>query len=277
MSTALTIPQNCEELNNSIIQAIRPDSPMIEALTENAEMGVVEPLTVRDLIMVKMPSGETSKWIVDDLGGTEMFDELVGVPVLYKPAGVIWPYAKQTPGVMPYIRTTDLKVGVEVGEDPGDLDLDLLQTCQTGTDEQGRMLFDWQAIRKAFWNVDTETGKRVKESRLICLLRPDSNIPIVVRISPASLKPVVSFFKLLMNEVPLFRAVISLGLEKAEAEDGTKYYKATIKQTGTLSREEGQVIKQVYTQRLGGALEEVATSMDSDVDHSDEGEDDTPV
>lgn len=258
-----------EGFEESRVLALRPGSDYLDAIAANE--GMLEPFGVSDLIRVKVPAGGGQSWEVEELSGTQNYKELVGIPVYYKPTGAIWPYAKSKEGSQPFIRTEDLVKGVEYGEDPGDLDLDLIEKFRIGQDEAGKGIYDWQGLRRAFWDVDAETGKRVKEGRLICLLRENDPLPILLRVPPTSLKNVTSFFKLASRTIALTRLIISLSLEQDTAESGEKYSRIRVKEVARLSKEEGAAIKQLWADRLAEAVHQAAN--ESEHGESGDGED----
>jgi hypothetical protein len=58
--------------------------------------------------------------------------------------------------------------------------------------------------------------------------------------------------------VPHFRAVVSLTLDRVENAGGQPYSQIVPKLTGTLSKEEGEIVKRLYTVPLS----RVATQID---------------
>lgn len=279
MSTELTTTESAggvpAVIRESRIMALRPDSDYMEAITANE--GMLEPFGVRDLIKAKVPAGGTETWVIDEMSGQESYKEIIGVPVFYKPTGAIWPSNESNEGTLPFIVTHDLVTGVEMGEDSGDLDLDLIESCRIGEDPAtGKGLYDWPKLRKAFWAVDEETGKRVKEGRIICILRENDPLPLLLRVPPTSLKNITSFFKLAARSIALFRLVLSFSLEVDKTDKGIKYSKIRVKEVGRLSKEEGAVIKEFWVDRLGEAVAAAATSQDHDDDDAEITDDGEP-
>jgi hypothetical protein len=141
---------------------------------------------------------------------------------------------------------------VRVNDDIGDLDEDALESCRVGD-----RLYDWTRLPyNQYGTSKSGRGKRCKESRLLAVLRQDEAWPLLVTAGPGSLKTVTPFVKRL--PVPHFRAVVSLTLDKVENSGGQPYSQIVPKLLGTLSKEEGEIVKRLYTVPLS----RVATQID---------------
>lgn len=261
-------------LEQSKFLALRPNSELREAFEANYAAG--ETMKFSDLIRVKNPSGGATKWTVEELTGEAMYDEIVGVPVYYKPAGTLWPSEDLQDGIKPLLRTNDLLTAEQVGDDYGDINPDVLEEARIFIDGEpastpdGRGLYDWQKLAYNQWGTGKKgNGKRCKESRLLCILREEDQFPLFLQIQPGSLKDVTSFFRKLPGAH--YRFVIGLSLEKAKSKDGIAFSKVKCRLVSKLSDAEALTVKSTYTDMLGGAVNEAVSSAEiySESDDSD--------
>ena len=220
--------------------ALRPDSDVREALTAN--LGPGETLSAGDLPRVPTPSGggKVFSWI--DSGNNEQSAKSIdGALVYYGVRGTLWGSEEPQGKVSPVLVSYDLITAIRVNDDIGDLNADQLEACRTGD-----RTYDWQRLP---WNQygtsKSGRGKRCKESRLMAILRRDEAWPLLVTAGPGSLKTVVPFVKRL--PVPHFRAEVSLTLEKVENAGGQPYSQIVPKLVGTISKEEGESLRHLYT------------------------------
>ena len=231
--------------------ALRPDSDVREALMAN--LGPGETLLASDLPRVSTPAAGGKVWSWTDSGNNEQSAKSIdGILVYYGVRGTLWgseePQGKASPVMVSY----DLMTAVRVNEDIGDLDADVLESCRTGD-----RTYDWTRLPyNQYGTSKSGRGKRCKESRLLAILRADEAWPLLVTAGPGSLKTVTPFVKRL--SVPHYRAVVSLTLQKVASKGGIDYSQIVPELIGTISREEGLVIKGLYTD----PLTRIATQLD---------------
>jgi hypothetical protein len=233
--------------------ALRPDSDVREALTAN--LGPGESLNASDLPRVPTPAGGGKMWGWTDSGNNEQSAKSIdGVLVYYGVRGTLWGSEEPQGKVSPVLVSYDLITAIRVNDDIGDLNADQLEACRVGD-----RTYDWQRLP---WNQygtsKSGRGKRCKESRLMAILRRDEAWPLLVTAGPGSLKTVVPFVKRL--PVPHFRAEVSLTLEKVENSGGQPYSQIVPKLSGTVSKEEGEILRRLYTVPLS----RIATQIDVD-------------
>lgn len=231
--------------------SLRPDSDIREALMAN--LGPGESLSASDLPRVPTPAGGGKVWSWTDSGNNEQSAKAIeGALVSYITQGVLWGSEEPQAGVQPVLRTFDLMTAVRVNDDIGDLDSDVLESCRIGD-----RLYDWQRLPyNQYGSSRGGRGKRCKESRLLAILREDEAWPLLVTAGPGSLKTVTPFVKRL--PVAHFRCVVSLTLEKVENAGGQAYSQIVPKLVRTLTREEGEIIRRLYTEPLS----KLATQLD---------------
>lgn len=232
--------------------ALRPDSDVREALLAN--LGPGETLQASDLPRVPTPAGGGKMWNWTDGGNNEQTAKSIdGVLVYYGARGTLWGSESPQSGVQPVLVSYDLMTAVRMNDDIGDLDADVLESCRTGD-----RTYDWTLLPyNQYGTGKGGHGKRCKESRLLAILRADEAWPLLVTAGPGSLKTVTPFVKRL--PVPHFRAEVSLTLEKVESAGGQPYSQIVPKLNGTISREEGEIVRRLYTVPLSRIVSQIDT------------------
>ena len=245
--TALAVAEPAQE---SRFLALRSGGPVAEAFQANFAEG--DGIQIGDLTMLKVPAGGATTWEFEDMSGVVTAREITGAIVAYQPYGILWPTEKSVEGAHPFMVTHDLKIGHRRSDDYGDLDPEGIEACRLpdGT-------YDWQKLPQNQWGSGKGRGKRCKEQRIICILRDEDTLPLMLRVPPASLQNVTRFIKKL--SVPFFRCVVKLTLEKADGPDGP-YARVKPAFVEALSPEEGLRIKRLYTDSLITAIREAAES-----------------
>jgi hypothetical protein len=235
--------------------ALRPDSDVREALMAN--LGPGESLLASDLPRVSTPAGGGKVWSWTDSGNNEQTAKSIdGILVYYGVRGTLWGSEEPQGKASPVLVSYDLMTAVRVNDDIGDLDAEALEACRIG-DRQ----YDWTRLPyNQYGTSKSGRGKRCKESRLLAVLRADEAWPLLVTAGPGSLKTVTPFVKRL--PVPHFRAVVSLTLEKVENAGGQPYSQIVPRTLGTISKEEGEIVKRLYTEPLSRIATQIDVSQD---------------
>jgi hypothetical protein len=221
--------------------ALKPDSRQARIIEQN--LGD-EPMRETDLVRVKTPLGGATKWTVEVNGNQETCDEIVGLFVGEAKRGVLWPDPNPTEQ-RPVIITNDLLVGYRVSDSLGTVDPKALEKYRIGDRR-----YDWAAL-----SASPEFGygagggqKRVKESRILAILREGDVWPMLVTIGPGSLAAWMPFRK----RLPCFHyeAVLGLKLEKAKGSAGQPYSMIVPRLVGEVSEEQGEIARRLYTEPL---------------------------
>jgi hypothetical protein len=235
MTTAISTVEKIE------YPALVPDSRQARIIAQN--LGD-EPMRETDLVRVKTPLGGATKWTVEVNGNQETCDELVGILVGEAKRGVLWPDPNPTEQ-RPVIISNDLLVGYRVSDDLGSVDPAALEKYRIGDRR-----YDWAALSSSpeFGYGAGGAGKRVKESRILAILREGDVWPVLVTVGPGSLASWLPFRK----RLPCFHyeAVLGLRLEKAKGSAGQPYSMIVPRLVGELSEEQGEVARQLYTEPL---------------------------
>lgn len=242
--------------------ALRADSDLRTALMENIDPD--EGISEKSLIKVPTPAGGATQWTVDEVDGDKSYKELQGILVYYGKGGVIWPTNDPKPGTLPFLRTDDCRTAYRVGDDSGDIDLDELERFAYGDGTYNwKGLVDGQDAPFGFGTGKNGSGKRAQEYRVLCILREGDAFPLLIRAKPGSLKNVNDFInKLTAAGIPYFRAIVSLGLEKAQNAGGQPFSRIVPKLVGRLDAEAGAKVKELYSAPMAAAVRGI--DVDSD-------------
>ena len=179
-----------------------------------------QPLTLDLFDIVKSPSGGSILFSVPGLSGDEPAKELTGVVLDYTTPRAYWDSSDPVEGTPPVCLSQNSIIS-----------------------------FDGKACAHCpyndFGSKDGESSaKACKESVLLFLLRPNSIIPLLVRV-PVTSKP--RFLKystrLLSTLTPINSVVTKITLEKATSKQGKPYALFNFEAVGTLSPEEAAQAK----------------------------------
>jgi len=222
--------------------ALAPNSRQARIIEQN--LGD-EPMRITDLVRVKTPLGGATTWNVEVNGNQTSCDELVGLLVGEAKHGVLWPSDDPTEQ-RPVVVTNDLLVGYRVSDDLGSVDPAALERYRIGDRR-----YDWAALSTGpefGYGGGKGAGKRVKESRILAILREGDVWPVLVTVGPGSLASWLPFRK----RLPCFHyeAVIGLKLEKVKGAAGQPYSMIVPRLVAELSEEQGEVARKLYTAPL---------------------------
>lgn len=206
-----------------------------------------------DLPSVGMPAGGSTQWSYEDASGNTVNAEAIeGILVAAAGRGVLWP-TREPSGSRPLLVSNDLKTGYLVGDDfgdvnPADLDRYLIEGNK----------YDYAAISNSpefGFGAGGGRGKRVKESLVLAILQAGEVLPVLVKLGGGSLGAFTKFRKGL--KVLPHEAVVSLKLEKVSNMAGQKFSRVKPALIGTLSEQEGEVVRSLYTEPLTQMLTRV--------------------
>ena len=220
--------------------ALSPTSRQARIIQANLEG---EPMREQDLIRVPTPAGGGTMWTIDNAGNVETTDEIVGLLVAEGRRGNLWP--KDDPSEMrPVIATHDLLVGYRVSDDLGDCSPEALERYRIGDRR-----YDWAALSTGpefGWGSGKGGGRsrKVKESRVLAILREGETWPVLVTIGPGSLANWLPFRKRMPSFI--YECVIGLKLQKVKNAGGQPYSQIVPRLVGVISEEQGAVAERVY-------------------------------
>lgn len=241
-------------VSRSQFLALADESDYKEAMEANLLSG--ETLGQEDLTKVKMPMGGSLLWSYEQNGNEETTQAITGILVYFCKRGVLWGTEDTAAGAPPVLESHDLITATQKGEMPPEM-AEKLEPYRIDektfhwAEESGMPYNQWGTGKKGY-------GKACKEQRVLFLLRENEPFPLYVTVQPGSLKTVVTFLKKL--PVPHWRAIVELRLQKATSKGGDYFSQIVPRLVGTLSKEDGLVVKELYTEPLRG----VATQVDVD-------------
>jgi hypothetical protein len=239
--------------------ALSGDADFADAMRANLATG--ETVSVGDLIRVKTPAGGGRSWGYTNSDGQDVeCRAITGLFVYYAPLGQLWGSDEPTKGKRPVLTSYDLRTAVRTNDDLGEIDAEQLAAFRIGD-----RVYDWKAMGEDGSPFGWGTGKgghgrRIKESRTIAILQPGEAWPVILSAGAGSIDSVSKFVKRL--KVPHFRVIVSATLTKQVSKGGIEYSQIGLSLEGTISREEGEVIKQFYTE----PLKRIATEFDAPQD-----------
>lgn len=226
--------------------ALSMDDDLREAM--GAMKGTGEEMQSSDLIRVKTPSGGGTSWEVDGPTGVEHEDEIKGILVAVQIRGVLWPSDEMQDNAKPVLVSHDLVTAEQIGDIPDEM-IDSLEPHRIGDTNT----FRWKDLPyNEFGSGKNGIGKRCKEQRVLFILREGDMFPLVVTAQPGSLKAVRKFLIHLPQaaKVPYWRCIVSLSLKCEKNKSGINYSQIDPKLIGTISREDGAVVKKEITDTL---------------------------
>jgi hypothetical protein len=220
--------------------ALSPNSRQAKIIAANLDG---EPMREQDLIHIPTPAGGGTMWSIDNQGNVETTEEIIGILVAEGRRGYLWP--KDDPSEMrPVIVTHDLLVGYRVSDDLGDCDPKALERYRIGDRR-----YDWPALSSGpefGWGSGKGGGRsrKVKESRVLAILREGETWPVIVTIGPGSLANWLPFRKRMPSFI--YECVIGLKLVKVKNAGGQPYSQIVPRIVGLISEEQGAVAERVY-------------------------------
>lgn len=222
--------------------ALAPSSRQMRIIQANLDG---EAIRETDLVKVKTPLGGSTTWTFDNNGNTESTDELIGLLVGIGKRGYLWPSDEPTEQ-RPVIVSNDLVTGYRVSDEMGQIDPKLLDRFRIGD-----RLYDWAAMSASpeFGFGSAKGGaKRIKEMRILALLRAGDIWPVLVTVGGGSLRQWESFRK----KLPSFHYECVVGLKAVKTKNaaGQPYSQIQPRIVGTITEEQGEVAFRTYTEAL---------------------------
>ena len=243
--------------------ALAADSRQAKIIAANLDG---EPMSQQDLIRVPTPAGGGVVWNIDNNGNVESCDEIVGLLVAIGKHGVLWP--KDDPSEMrPVVVTNDLLVGYRVSDDLGEISPSTLEKFRVGDRR-----YDWAALSSSaefgYGSGKSGAGKKVKESRVLAILRQGETWPMLVTVGPGSLRNFLPFAKRLPDFH--YACVVGLKLTKVKSSGGQPYSQIVPRLVGVVSPEQAEVARVTYTEPLKRMFNAAPNGATTTVDAGDD-------
>lgn len=254
------------KLNASAFMALRPDGEVMEAVVANSEAAGAS-FGLSSFARATVPMGGGAAFNLRDAEGDQSVKEISGVLVLVQPRGALWPSENPVEGTRPYLVTSDLLHARRLGDDPGDLNTEVIESCRLPDREGdgGVAWYDWQKLPYYQFGTSSRPGsrsKRCRENRLLGILRGGDCFPVLVSAPPTSIKNVVDFLYRL-SPIPHYRAVVSVTLVPKSTASGNNVGRVTLRKTGELSAEEAALVRWQYTEPLKRLVASGSLSYDA--------------
>lgn len=239
MSTEIAVAEN----GTNLFPALQADSRKLKVFRHNVgEEGVRE----TDFPRVSAPLGGATTWSFQLNGNEISTDEIVGLLVAMGRRGELWPTSDPS-GSRPLLMSHDLVTAYKVGDDFGDVDPDALEAYRTGDGT-----YDWVGLSNGpefgYGSGRNGSGRRVKERRILAILRDGDVWPMLVSIGAGSFGSLLPFLKTLPC-MP-WEAVVGLSLERAKSKGGQPYSMVMPRLIGEITEEQGDVVYETYTKPI---------------------------
>lgn len=256
----ITAATAADEASRWRFAALEPDSEIAEAMRVN--LAGSEDLNPSLLERVPMPTGGSTMWSFERHGEPRSCAELIGVPVYFGVRRTIWGSLEPS-GKGPVLIGSDTEKMYRVSDDLGDLDPAVLEAARIGD-----RVYSCRELAYCQWGSGRNgKGRRMKDSRIICLLQADDAWPLLIQVGAMSVDPVSNFFQTL--PAAYYQCVVSLGLERAQNGNGQPYARVRPKLAGKLTREQGRTLAETYTAALTRMLQ-VTPQRAGGRDHADD-------
>jgi len=207
----------------------------LDALTEELDG---EMIGMSLFTRVKMPAGGGRTWEIenpDDLNKPETPQSITGVVVHSQRVNGYWSKSMEEGGnVPPDCSSNDGVIGQGHRGIPAD-DASPVHECAS-------------CPLNAFGS-DPSGGKACKNRWLLFVLRPEDAMPLLLSLSPASLKPYKEFITAQFVKKHRTRGTyfVEIGLEKATSAGQIVYSKATFGYAGDLTKEQAETVSAFRT------------------------------
>lgn len=212
-----------------------------------------EAISAFDLTIIKVPSQGMTVWEVPTINGAINPRHIEGIVLGLSRRRSYW--ADPNPsGTPPDCASSDMEVGIaRTPKGPGG---------ECGTKDKPICPF------AAFGSARDASGKErrgqaCRENKLIALLMPGDNMPVMIKVPPSSLQPVLNF----QTKMPVrfTSAIVRFGLTKAKSSDGIEYSEIVPEFVAALPPEEAKLVREFATLisgQLAKAADRAAASAD---------------
>jgi len=235
LQTINTVSFDVLETNSAITNSnyIALTTNAIDIINENLKN---QPLSHQLFDIIKAPTGGTTVFTIPDISGDDIQKELIGVILDYDTPRAYWETSEPVEGTPPTCYSQDIRVSADGKYCIG---------CPYN--EFGS-------------KIGGSNAKACKEFINLYLLRPDSILPLIVRIPVTSKHHFQKYLTRLIGKmIPICGIVTKISLEKATSKGGQPYAKFNFEAVEQLSPKEASYAK-AYGQKFTDML-----SVDYDV------------
>lgn len=195
----------------------------IERIREAIKMNLGDTnVSIANLIRIKLPTGGATTWTINKPDGTEITEEIEGIIIFWRDTRVFWrvPLDQAAGNAPPSCHSVDAVTGVG---DPGG-------AC-------GRCQFANASLK----------GERpaCRLTRELYLLQTNKYLPLIVCLSPTSVKPAKQYLAhLTTGGEPCYTLITKIALERATNKGGMPYSRAKFSSGRPLTPEEAVQIRE---------------------------------
>lgn len=228
-----------------LITTAADDYPLIanghEALELFKENLAGQPIDPFSLTIIKVPSQGMTAWQVPTYSGAKMMEAITGIVIQITQRRSYWK-SNVVSGTPPDCASTNMEVGIgDNGSGQGKHACADCPMSQFGTalkPDGGKGL-----------------GQACKVNKLLFMLTPGNPMPVILKVSPASLKPILQF----QTQMPVrfSSAIVEFRLVATKNREGTPYSEIAPKFLGVISPEQAAIVKK-FAQLVMGDLEKAA-------------------
>lgn len=223
---------------------------MSTAIAVRGSFGVLAPVasgsgSLSDLQHVQIPGQGRTTWSWSNILDEVVTKEIKGVCVAFGPRQYdLWPTTGEAKkNSHPYLRSHDNVTAHQIGDDFGDLDLNLLEAAKNpdGTYDCGKIeYFQWKEVG------DRKIPPRAKVSRVLLVLTEGSDQPLHIRLPGTSASVMEKFFKQVLSaQAKPYGVVVSLGLEAVNGFKST-YSRIVPKVIAKLERDDAEAFRDYF-------------------------------
>lgn len=235
---------------------LAPDEEVLALLEEN--LGNDADIGVRNFPRVKVPSGESSSWMIKQ-GGREVAEKTItGIIVAWSARRSFW-INGEPDGSAPDCSSTNAKVPLSGG-------LFALDGERGTQNPQGKC----STCPMARFGSETDktgapaAGQACKEQRLLYVIPHGSLFPVIVHVPRTSIESVISYMISLLNRGKAYYHVeVKVGLEKATSKAGQEYNRVVLEDVRELDETEVAAVK-VYSGQIKTLVSDFNASFTRD-------------
>jgi hypothetical protein len=183
-----------------------------------------------DLDVIKVPSGQGAPmWAVQTLDGEDAVKSIEGIMILSRTIRSWWETSidESGGGSAPDCSSQDGQIGVGAPKGhPDFVEGNYEVRFDTNGEEIRRGRFSCAACPLAEFGSDARgRGQACKQNLLVFMLRPESVIPMVIKVPPSSIKVMRNFILSMSGRgIKPFGAVITLGFKKVTKSGSPAYF-----------------------------------------------------
>lgn len=214
--------------NENLPAVLKPgDYAVFRAQDQDVQdvLAELQGVQIGDLDRVKIPSGGSLFFEIPSSEGPQAVNALRGIVIAHKDNRVFWstPIEEREGGAKPPdCRSDDAVIG-------------------TGERWEGDEKAPHECARCPYSQFGSDgRGQRCKQVKLVFMLRPESFLPLVLVLSPTSIKATRQYLitRLAASGVSSMAVETEYKLEKAKNDDGIEYAKATPRAVRRLTPQE---------------------------------------